>query len=83
MYWLTCKYIRNITFINIYVKSHFDLAGMCDGNQFTCSNKKCVKASTTCDGIDDCGDNSDEIVPCSGTQAKSGLSFNIGQLPNF
>ena len=39
----------------------------CLKNQFTCSNKRCVPDSRTCDGVNDCGDFSDEIVPCSGT----------------
>ena len=39
---------------------------VCEKNQFTCSNKRCVKSSSTCDGVNDCGDNSDEIIPCSG-----------------
>ena len=38
----------------------------CPLNQFTCGNKRCVSNSKTCDGVNDCGDHSDEIVPCSG-----------------
>nr|XP_040037035.1 complement factor I [Gasterosteus aculeatus aculeatus] len=28
---------------------------------FTCANTKCVSANRTCDGVDDCGDGSDEM----------------------
>lgn len=28
---------------------------------FTCANRKCVFLNQTCDGVDDCGDNSDEM----------------------
>ena len=33
----------------------------CDENQFLCKNKKCVPQGWTCNGIDDCGDKSDEL----------------------
>lgn len=39
----------------------------CPKNQFTCSNKRCVASKKTCDGNDDCGDDSDEILrDCGG-----------------
>ena len=39
----------------------------CPKNQFTCSNKRCVASIKTCDGNDDCGDDSDEILrECGG-----------------
>ena len=40
--------------------------GKCDENQFTCSNNRCIASSRICNGMDDCGDKSDEIIPCSG-----------------
>ena len=45
---------------------NFEKDGICDDNQFKCSNNRCVRKSATCNGIDDCGDKSDEILPCSG-----------------
>ena len=39
---------------------------VCLQNQFTCNNKQCIATSKTCDGVNDCGDYSDEILPCSG-----------------
>ena len=46
----------------------FDISDVdqCLQNQFTCTNRMCVANSKTCDGSNDCGDFSDEIVPCSG-----------------
>ena len=38
----------------------------CPSFAFKCANKRCVKTSSTCDGNDDCGDNSDEVLPCQG-----------------
>ena len=38
----------------------------CMENQFTCANKRCIPSSRTCDGMNDCGDYTDELSPCSG-----------------
>lgn len=37
-----------------------DRNGMCEPNEFQCSNRKCVLKTWLCDSDDDCGDNSDE-----------------------
>ena len=42
------------------------LASNCPSSFFLCSNKKCQSPSTMCDGVDDCGDNSDETIGCNG-----------------
>ena len=39
---------------------------ICSHGHFLCANDKCLVASDMCDGIDDCGDNSDESTICSG-----------------
>ena len=37
----------------------------CDpAKHFACTNGACVKREVECDGVDDCGDNSDETIPC-------------------
>ena len=32
----------------------------CEPGEFPCATDQCIPASWTCDGEDDCGDNSDE-----------------------
>ncbi|XP_051946976.1 complement factor I isoform X3 [Xyrauchen texanus] len=41
---------------NCYKEPH---QGKCEG--FTCVNGRCLKYKNTCNGVDDCGDNSDEM----------------------
>nr|XP_006012037.1 PREDICTED: complement factor I [Latimeria chalumnae] len=33
----------------------------CSANEFQCVNKKCIPLTSTCDGINNCGDQSDEL----------------------
>jgi hypothetical protein len=37
----------------------------CQISEFMCNNRRCVSAEKYCDGIDDCGDGSDEPRFCS------------------
>ena len=40
----------------------FELIAGCPDDMFECKqSKKCIDTRKKCDGIDDCGDNSDEI----------------------
>ena len=34
-----------------------------------------METSSTCDGVDDCGDNSDEILPCDGNYVIAEYTF--------
>ncbi|XP_052130857.1 prolow-density lipoprotein receptor-related protein 1 isoform X2 [Frankliniella occidentalis] len=45
----------------------------CTSSSFTCSNGRCIPYHLTCDGIDQCGDNSDEAPPyCSHRKCRVG-----------
>ena len=54
-----------------------DVVGLCvpaecrDVIEFGCDNGQCIASVLTCDGHDDCGDNSDEIRPCSQSDTHS------------
>ena len=45
---------------------NYSIAGYkrCNKNQFECSNRICISRDQECNGIDDCGDNSDEMSVC-------------------
>lgn len=43
----------------------------CSSNHFECSNGKCLNQTSVCNGKDDCGDRSDEVV------CQSQLDFQI------
>ncbi|KII63075.1 Low-density lipoprotein receptor-related protein 4 [Thelohanellus kitauei] len=43
----------------LYTFDFFDLVPQCAG--FKCENSKCLRDHVRCNGVDDCGDNSDEI----------------------
>ena len=37
----------------------------CSRNQFLCKNQQCIPFNRACDGMDDCGDMSDEPAGCT------------------
>lgn len=55
--------IHNI--INSYSCIIFTLYTECvDADYFQCDNKYCIPQTNTCNGYNDCFDNSDEETPC-------------------
>ena len=36
----------------------------CSSDEFQCANSQCIPSHLTCDGIDHCGDYTDEYTPC-------------------
>ena len=49
----------------------------CLDNQFTCNNKRCIPTSLTCNGVDNCGDSTDETFPCTGKNNVNYIRGNI------
>ena len=55
---------------NSFVLPYLEFNGccFCGKNQFLCNNRKCIPESWKCNGVNNCGDNSDEIgVLCKGS----------------
>ncbi|CAG4965375.1 unnamed protein product [Colias eurytheme] len=64
MWW--CIFIC-VMYINVFGVSGSNTTGavttnVCSLKQFQCKNGKCIPMSWMCEGEDDCGDNSDEII---------------------
>ena len=53
------------TISNQMKQTSYTESDACDTkHEFACQNGACVSRDFECDGHDDCGDNSDEILPC-------------------
>jgi hypothetical protein len=53
-------------------------APACRISEYPCRSGKCVRLDRYCDGVDDCGDNSDEPKFCTGKTTQFFI-FNIGK----
>ena len=54
----------------------------CPKDSFTCSNEKCIPKSLTCDGKNDCGDNTDEKEGCCDFTCKNHKCIHHGGICN-
>ena len=48
-----------------YNRVYIYLDNTCPMNQFRCQNETCIPITWVCDGLDDCGDRSDESKYCT------------------
>ena len=65
----------SLCFINFHIvinKKGFKGCCSCDRHQFLCNNKVCIPNLWKCNGKNDCGDNSDELLEECGEE---GLVF--------
>ena len=52
----------------------------CDKNQFECSNRICISRDLECNGVDDCGDKSDEMSVCGEFNSSLNLCCPINSI---
>ena len=52
---------------------------ICRGESFHCDNQRCINRSLHCNGIDECGDDSDELWTCPGI-INYNNTFNTGSI---
>ena len=63
------------TYLSMTIKCSLFLDIECENGNFKCSTGRCIHPSKTCNGINDCGDNSDENEICKGkSQMKKSLN---------
>ncbi|XP_046333609.2 membrane frizzled-related protein-like [Haliotis rufescens] len=56
--------------------------GVCSSDRFLCDNSRCVSSDVTCNGFNDCGDNSDELDGC-GLSAAAIAGLAVGSFIGF
>ncbi|KAJ8934130.1 hypothetical protein NQ314_013589 [Rhamnusium bicolor] len=49
----------------------------CNVDQFNCDNKKCIPVEFLCDGMDDCGDNTDEKPELCSHASQSSFTISV------
>ncbi|KAL4234628.1 hypothetical protein ACF0H5_006269 [Mactra antiquata] len=47
----------------------------CDSMLYVCDNRRCIDQSLVCDGVDHCGDNSDEVAGCGDSNSHWDKSY--------
>ena len=62
--WICCFYVvrTNTNFLNFCTSLIGPTETLCPEGLFKCTNGKCISPSLTCNGNDDCGDESDEML---------------------
>ena len=60
------NYDQQVAINSFFSNGNYALVGYkrCDKNQFECNNRICISRDLKCSGVDDCGDNSDEMNVC-------------------